>query len=137
MRSMQAAVEKSSTTDDHAGAGKMTTARLLVFLAAFLFGLFVIAYRYHGAAIDAYLHISHLHPQDWLLLIFGSGCVGGIVYNFLNDPDTLDWRGSFWLIIGGLMIYAELGNVLWLKEGTCWMITRYHADQYCSSQAFQ
>lgn len=54
------------------------TAKVLAFLAAFVVGAFATAYRYHGAAIDAYLHTSHLHVQDWVLLIFGSLCVGGL-----------------------------------------------------------
>ena len=48
------------------------TAKLWAFLAAFLVGSFATAYKYHGATIDAYLHTSHLHVQDWLLLMFGS-----------------------------------------------------------------
>jgi hypothetical protein len=133
----KAPVEKSSTTRDHAGAEKMnTTAKLWAFLAALLFGVFVAAYRHHGATIDAYLHTSHLHVQDWELLFFGSLCVGGVAYSFLERPDTFDWLGSFWLIIGGVMIYAALGDDPWLKEAACWIVNDRHPE-YCDSQALR
>jgi hypothetical protein len=123
----EAPVETSSAKRDPAGAEKMnTTARLASFLAALLVGLFVAAYRYHGATIDAYLHTSHLHVMDWVLLIFGSLCVGGLTYNFLTQPDAFDWRGGLWLIIGGAMIYAALGGNPWLKEETCQMLSSRH-----------
>jgi hypothetical protein len=52
-----------------------------------LVGVFATAYKYHGATIDAYLHTSHLHVQEWLLLIFGSLFVGSVAYSFLKVPD--------------------------------------------------
>lgn len=104
------------------------TANLLGALAGLLLAVLVGVYRYHGATIDAYLHTSHLHVMDWVLLIFGSLCVGGLTYSLFTQPDTFDGRGIFWLIIGGVMIYAALGNNLWLKEETCQMFLykRYH-----------
>ena len=77
---------------------------LLGALAGLLLAIFVDAYRYHGAAIDAYLHTSHLHVMDGVLLIFGSACVGGLTYSLFTQPDTFDGRGIFWLIIGGVMV---------------------------------
>jgi hypothetical protein len=113
--------------NDADGAEKMnTTARSASFLAAVLVGLFVTAYKYHGATIDAYLHTSHLHVMDWVLLIFGSLCVGGLTYNFWTQPDAFDWRGGFWLVIGAAMIYAALGGSPWLKEETCQMLASRH-----------
>jgi hypothetical protein len=110
-----------------AGAGKMgITARLVAFLAAFLVGTFVIADRHHGAAIDAYLHTGHLHVMDWVLLIFGSLCVVCLTYSFWMQPDDFDWRGGFWLVVGGVMIYAALGGDPWLKEGACRMLSSRH-----------
>jgi hypothetical protein len=105
-----------------------TTAKALAFLAALLVGVFAAAYRHDGATIDAYLHTSHLHVQDWVLLIFGSMCVGGVAYSFFQQPDDFDWRWGFWLVIGGVMSYAELGNVPWLKEASCRIVNgRHHA----------
>jgi hypothetical protein len=128
----KAPVEKSSTTRDHAGAEKMnTTAKVLAFLAAMLVGVFATAYRHDGATIDAYLHTSHLHDRDWLLLIFGSLCVGGGAYSLLKQPDTFDWRWSFWFIIGGVMIYAALGNVPWLKDASCWILNAGSVKEIC------
>jgi len=109
-----------------------TTAKALAFLAALLVGVFAAAYRHHGAAIDAYLHTSHLHVQDWLILIFGSLCVGGVAYSFFKQPDTFDWRGGFWLIIGGVMICAVLGNVPWLKEASCRIVDGRHHGAWSS-----
>ena len=103
-----------------------TTAKALAFLAALLVGVFATAYRHDGATIDAYLHTSHLHVQDWLLLIFGSLCVGCVAYSFFDQPDSFDWRWSVWLVIGGVMIYAELGDVSWLKEESCRIILNPH-----------
>ena len=110
-----------------------TTARLASFLAVVLLGLFVTAYKYHGTTIDAYLHTSHLHVMDWVLLIFGSLCVIGLTYNFVTQPDAFDWRGGFWLIIGGVMIYAALGGSPWLKEQACQMLSsrHHHYDRPC------
>ena len=114
-------------TDTIARAETMsTTARLLAFLAAFLVAVFAEAYRYHGATIDAYLHTSHLHVIDWVLLFFGSLVVGGLTYSFWTQPDNFDWRGSFWLIVGGVMIYAALGNNPALKEAACRMLSSRH-----------
>ena len=103
-----------------------TTAKLLAFLAALLVGVFATAYRHDGAAIDAFFHTSHLHVQDWLILTVGSLCVGGVAYSFLKQPDRFDWRWSFWLAIGGIMLYAELANVPWLKEASCRIINARH-----------
>jgi hypothetical protein len=102
-----------------------TTARLLAFLAAFLVAVFATAYRYHGATIDGYLHTSHLHVMDWVLLLFGSGVVGSLAYSLLMQPDTFDWRGSFGLIVGGFMIYAALGNNPSLKEAACQFLSSH------------
>ncbi len=102
------------------------TAKALAFLAALLVGVFATAYEHNGAAIDAYLHISHLHVQDWLLLIFGSLCVVGVAYSFLKQPDTLNWSGGFWLIVGAVMIYGVLGDVPWLKEASCRIVDGRH-----------
>lgn len=104
-----------------------TTARLVSFLAALLLGFFVTAYRYHGATIDAYLHTSHLHVMDWVLLGFGSLCVGCLSYSFWTQPDAFDWRGGFWLVMGGVMIYAALGGSPWLKEEACQMLGSRHS----------
>jgi hypothetical protein len=87
-----------------------TTARLLAFLAAFLVAVFAMAYRHHGVTIDAYLHTSHLHVTDWVLLLFGSLILGGLIYCLVTQPDTFDWRGGFWLVASGFTIYAVLGN---------------------------
>jgi hypothetical protein len=97
-----------------------TVMRLSVGLAALLVGCFTTAYRYHGAAIDAYLHTSHLHVMDWVLLLFGSlFCVGSLPYQLWTQPDTIDWRGAFWFVVGAFMIYAALGNNPTLKEAAC------------------
>jgi hypothetical protein len=129
----KASVEKSSTTHDHAGAEEMnTTAKLSAFLAGLLVGIFATAYKYHGATIDAYLHTSHLHVTDWLLLIFGSLFVGGVAYSFLQQPDTFDWRGSFWFIMGGVMIYAALGGDPGLKEAACQILNNRHHGVWSS-----
>ena len=103
-----------------------TTARLLAFLAAFLVAVFAMAYRHHAATIDAYLHTSHLHVTDWVLLLFGSLILGGLIYCLVTQPDTFDWRGGFWLVMGGVMIYAALGNNLVLKEAACQMLSSRH-----------
>lgn len=102
------------------------TAKLLAFSAALFVGAFAAVYRYHGAMIDAYLYTSQLHVMDWVLLFFGSACVGGIPYSFFKQPDTFDWRGVVWVIIGGAMIYAVLGDDPQLKETTCRMLSRHH-----------
>jgi hypothetical protein len=102
------------------------TARLLAFLAAVLVGAFVTAYKYHGAAIDAWLHTSHLHVMDWVLLLFGSLIVGALAYSLLTQPDNFDWRGGFWLVMGAFMIYAALGNNASLKETACRVLSSRH-----------
>lgn len=109
------------------------TAKLASFVAALLIGLFVTAYKYHGAAIDAYLHTSHLHVMDWVLLMFGSLCVGCLTYSLFTQPDAFDWRGYFWLIVGGTMIYAALAGSPWLKEQTCQILSsrHHHYEQPC------
>ena len=103
-----------------------TTARLLAFLAAFLVAVFAVAYRYHGASTAAYLHASHLDAMDWVLLVFGSLVVGCLMYSLLTQPDNFDWRGGFWLVMGGVMIYAALGNNPALKEAACRMLSSRH-----------
>ncbi len=50
--------------------------------------------------------------MDWVLLLFGSLFAGGIAYCLVTQPETFDWRWSFWLVIGGVMIYAALGDNL-------------------------
>lgn len=105
-----------------------TTARLSAFLAAALVGIFAAAYRHHGVAIDAYLHTSHLHVMDWVLLLFGSLLMGGLAYGFWTQPDTFDWRWSFWFVIGGFMIYAALGNNASLKETACQILSGRHSN---------
>jgi hypothetical protein len=108
-----------------------TTARLLAFLAAFLVAVFAMAYRHHGATIDAYLHTSHLHVTDWVLLLFGSFILGGLIYGLATQPDTFDWRGIFWLIMSAFMIYAALGNNPSLKEAACAMFVKRHYTPPC------
>ena len=109
-----------------------TTAQLLAFLAAFAVGVFEIAYRHHEATIDAYLHTSHLHVTDWVLLLFGSLFVGGLTYSLLTQPDTFDWRGIFWLFIGGFMVYAALGHDPGLKEAACQILNSRHHGPWTS-----
>jgi hypothetical protein len=108
-----------------------TTARLLAFLAAFLVAVFVVAYRYHDAAIDAYLHLSQLHSADWVLLLLGSFFVGSLTYYLFTQPDNFDGRGIFWLVMGGFMIYAALGNNPSVKETACWMFVHRHYTPPC------
>lgn len=109
-----------------------TGAKLLAFSVALLVGVFATAYRHNGAAIDGYLHTSllhvqgHLHVQDWLLMIFGSLCVGGVAVGVLRRPDSFDWRWSVWLLIGGITLYAEFANVPWLKEASCRILDGHH-----------
>ena len=109
-----------------------TTAKLSAFFAALLVGVFATTYRYHGATIDAYLNTSHLHVTDWLLLIFGSLFVGCVAYRFLQQPDTLDWPGGFWFIMGGVMIYAALGHDPGLKEAACQILNSRHHGVWSS-----
>jgi hypothetical protein len=113
-----------------------TTARLSALLAAFLVGLFVEAYRYHGPAIDAYLHTSHLHVMDWMLLLIGSLILGRLIYDLVMQPDTLDWRRAYWLVASAFMIYAALGNTTALKEVACNIFSShpYHSSQPCYYQ---
>jgi len=108
-----------------------TTARLLAFLAAFLVAVFAMAYRHHGVTIDAYLHTSHLHVTDWVLLLFGSFITGGAIYGLVTQPDTFDWRGIFWLIMGAFMICAALGNNPSLKEAACALFVKRHYTPPC------
>ena len=103
-----------------------TTAKLLAFMAALLVGVFATAYRHDPTAIDAALHTSHLHVQDWLILFVGSACVGSVVYGLLWRPDSVNWGWSIWLVIGGVMIYAEVADVPWLKETSCKIINSRH-----------
>ena len=103
-----------------------TAAKLSAFFAAFLVGIFVVAYRHHGAAIDAYLHTSDLHATDWVLLVFGSLFVGGLTYSFVTQPDTCDWRGGFWFVISAFMICAALGNNPSSKEAACRLLNSRH-----------
>jgi hypothetical protein len=120
-----------------AGAETMkTTARLSAFLAFVLVGAFVAAYRSHGAAIDAYLHTSHLHVMDWALLLFGSLAVAGITYKLLTQPETFDWRGGVWLIVGAFMIYAALGDNASFKEAACQILNSHHGYK-SSSPCYQ
>jgi hypothetical protein len=109
-----------------------TTARFLTFLAAaFLAVVFAQAYKYHGAPIDAYLRTTHLHAMDWLLLLLGSFVLGSIAYGLLTEPDKFDWRAIIWLIMGGFMIYAALGNNASLKETACQLFVHRHYTPPC------
>ena len=103
-----------------------TTAKTWAFLGALLVGVLAAAYGQYGPTIDSYLHTRHLHVQDWSILIFGSLCVGCVAYSFVMQPDTFDWRWSFWFVIGGVMIYAVLGDVAWLKEASCRIVDGRH-----------
>jgi hypothetical protein len=111
-----------------AGTGEMSTAaKLSGFSAAFFLAAFVTACGFHGAAIDAYLHVSHLQATDWVLLIFGSLFVAGLTYSFITQPDICDWRGGFWFVIGAFMICAALGDNPASKEAACRIInSRQH-----------
>jgi hypothetical protein len=113
-----------------------TTARLSALLAAFLVGVFVEAYRYHGPTIDAYLHTSHLHVMDWMLLLIGSLIPGRLIYDLVTQPDTLDWRRAYWFVASTFMIYAALGNNATLKEVACNIFSShpYHSSQPCYYQ---
>jgi len=110
-----------------------TTARLLAFLAAFLIAVSAMAYRHYGATIDAYLHTSHLHVTDWVLLLFGSLILGGLICGLVTQPDTFDWRGGFWLVASRFLIYAALGNNPALKEAACHIFSSrpYHSSHPC------
>jgi hypothetical protein len=88
-----------------------TTAKALAFLAALLVGVFATAYRNDGATIDTYLHTSHLHVQDWLLLIFGSLFAGGVAYSFLKQPDSFDWRWSVYGVSNAISPLSSLDDV--------------------------
>ena len=115
----------------------MNTKGILAFLAALLVGVFWSVYRHHGATIDAYLHTSHLHVQDWLLLMFGSLFVGGVAYSFLNRPDSFEWPSIVWLVIGGAMIYAEVADVPWLKEASCQIFNSRHHEAVWTEPCYQ
>jgi hypothetical protein len=108
--------------------------RLSVGLAAFLVACFTTAYRYHGAAIDAFLHTGHLHVMDWVLLLFGLACVGCFTYQLWTQPDTIDGRGIFWLVMGAFIIYAALGNNPTLKEAACEIFSHPRTTSHCYYQ---
>lgn len=96
-----------------------TMAKATALLAALVVAIVVAACTHHQAFADAYLRASQFNAQDWVILVFGSACVGGMAYSLWTQPDSFDWRGIFWLIVGGLMIYSVLGDVPWLKEQSC------------------
>jgi hypothetical protein len=102
--------------------------RGMAYAAAFSLGAFAVLYHYDRPQIDGYLHTSHLQPQDWFFWMFGLACVGGAVYSYVKRSGGFDWRWGLWLAIGGVILYAELADVIWLKEATCRILAgRHHA----------
>ena len=109
-----------------------TTARLLAFLAAFLVAVFAMAYRHHGVTIDACLHTSHLHVTDWVLLLFGSLILGGLIYCLVTQPDTFDWRGASGSSRAGSRS-TPCSATTPLKEAACHIFSShpYHSSHPC------
>ena len=45
---------------------------------------------------------------------------------FLEKSDQFDWRWGLWFAVGTMLLFAEVFDVIWLKEATCNMIVGTH-----------
>ena len=99
---------------------------ILVYAAAALFGIACAFLLVNRQWIEAKFQTGHLPFQDWVLWFFGIALVGNGLYRLATRGANVDRRWPFWIIVGGTMLYAEVFNVIPLKETACRILAGRH-----------
>jgi hypothetical protein len=101
-------------------------ANILVFAAAALFGVACAFLLFNGPWIEAKFQTGHLPFQDWVLWFFGIALVGNGLYRLVTRGAIVDRRWPVWILVGGTMLYAEVFNVIPVKEMACRILAGKH-----------
>ncbi len=104
---------------------------LIVFVAgiagAVAMAYFVSARGPHGGTQPGALNL-----QDAAFWFIGIGLVGTCAWRVLTGLSPADWHLPLWFAIGAFMIYAEVFNVVSMKEFACQVVlTRHHFASPC------
>lgn len=90
--------------------------------------LCVISYfqRDNAQFVAQHFHSNESSLQDLAFWIFGFLLTATAAYTYFRRRDQFDWRWGVWFGVGAMLLFAEVDDVIWLKEATCNMIVGTH-----------
>ena len=104
----------------------------LIFFVVGIAGAIAMAYFLSVRSRQGVVQPGALNLQDAAFWFFGIGLIGTCAWRALTGFSTADWHLPLWFAIGAFMIYAEVFNVVSMKEFACQvLLTRHHFVSPC------